>query len=122
MEGTILSISQWKIGKNLNFIQMKNIFIGAMLSLLAIFAVACNNTKNEKANDMCCKNAACCKNCDDQECKTTCLKVSEMNEEDLYTSEGKALVQKCKTLCAKNECCKDANSCEAHDKKDCCKK
>jgi hypothetical protein len=76
------------------------------------------------ANDgSCYKKADCCKECKDEQCKSTCAKVNSMTAEELKTEEGKKLVEECVQLCKKNGCCsKDtAKSCEKHNKKGCCK-
>lgn len=81
----------------------------------------------------CCENTShqcdaksekdCRKNCDDQECKSTCESVKQLTDSEMKTDKGIALIEKCQKLCDKNSCCETSvKTCKAHDKLDCCKK
>ena len=90
------------------------------IALLAIGFVSCDKIMNADKKVTCCKQDDCCKNCDDEECKTTCEAVSKLSSEEATTEKGKELIQKCKTLCDKNDCCDKASKCEKSDMNACC--
>lgn len=99
---------------------MKTYILSFAFALLCFGFISCDKTMSANAT-ACCEKSDCCKNCDDEECKTTCTKVSQLSEAEKSTEEGKALMTKCADLCKKNECCdKDAKSCDADGKKSCC--
>ena len=100
---------------------MKTFILSIGIALLAISFTTITSSFTTTDGVSCCKDAACCKNCDDAECKATCVKLGELSSEELKTEEGKALAVKCKTLCEKNACCDDAVKCKKKGKKSCCK-
>ena len=95
-----------------------------MKSFIIIFAVAfmamgftAINTNNCNAKQpSCCTSSSCCSNCTDAECKATCKAVSELTTAEAESEKGKKLIATCKTLCEKNDCCKDSKKCNKHKK------
>jgi hypothetical protein len=103
---------------------MKTYILSIGIALLAISFTAVTSSFTVKDGVSCCKDADCCKNCDDAECKATCVKVSDMSAKELHSKDGKALAAKCKILCEKNGCCDKAKACSKKGKdgkKSCCK-
>jgi hypothetical protein len=108
---------------------MKSYILSIGIALLAISMTVITSSfispSTAKVGVSCCKDASCCKNCNDVECKATCKKMGEMTEAELKTEKGKALAAKCKVLCEKNKCCTSAENgavkCKKKGKKSCCK-
>lgn len=96
---------------------MKTYILSFALAIFAIGFTSCDKEMSAETAVTCCSKDDCCKNCDDEECKTTCKAVAKLSSEEAQSTEGKELIEKCKTLCEKNDCCKDSKKCSAHDKK-----
>jgi hypothetical protein len=101
---------------------MKTYILTFALAIFAIGVTVAATGISKQNVTSCCSSSECCKNCDDEECKTTCAAVSKLTDENAKTNEGKELIAKCKSLCEKNKCCKESTKCTTHNKKKCCKK
>ena len=81
---------------------MKSYILSIGIALLAIsmtvITSSFTSSATAKAGISCCKDASCCKNCNDVECKATCKKMGEMTDAELKTEKGKALAAKCKVF------------------------